>query len=411
MGGLDEGVCVCGGSMSILVNGSPTEEISIHRGLKQGDSLAPFLFLLVAEGFSGLMRKATKASLFEGFEIGRNGLVVTHLQYADDTLCIGKATVDNLWVMKSILRGFEMASSLKINFLKSSLIGENVRDDFMEMACDFLNCSRGSIPFKYLGLLVGANGRILPTWEPFVDLMNRKLNAWGHKYISFRGRIVLLNSVLNSIPIFYLSFIKMPVKVWRNVVRIQREFLWGGVGGGKKINWVKWETICQHKKNGGLGVKDIRVMNVCLLAKWRWRLLDGEITLWKEVLEEKYGPCVGSLLEGSNYSWPRRSSLWWKDVLKVGDFGVLGWFNAKVLRSVGNGMNTSFWNDKWIGERCFRLKYPRLFLVSNQREAKVGEVGLVSAMGREWMFTWRRHLFVWEEELLVSLMEDLEGFT
>jgi len=209
MGGLDEGVCVCGGSMSILVNGSPTEEISIHRGLKQGDSLAPFLFLLVAEGFSGLMRKATKASLFEGFEIGRNGLVVTHLQYADDTLCIGKATVDNLWVMKSILRGFEMASSLKINFLKSSLIGENVRDDFMEMACDFLNCSRGSIPFKYLGLLVGANGRILPTWEPFVDLMNRKLNAWGHKYISFRGRIVLLNSVLNSIPIFYLSFIKM----------------------------------------------------------------------------------------------------------------------------------------------------------------------------------------------------------
>ena len=194
-------------------------------------------------------------------------------------------------------------------------------------------------------------------------------------------------------------------------MRIQREFLWVGVGGGKKINWVKWETICQHKKNGGLGVKDIRVMNVCLLAKWRWRLLDGEITLWKEVLEEKYGPCVGSLLEGSNYSWPRHSSLWWKDVLKVGDFGVLGWFNAKVLRSVGNGMNTSFWNDKWIGERCFRLKCPRLFLVSNQREAKVGEVGLVSAMGREWMFTWRRHLFVWEEELLVSLMEDLEGFT
>jgi hypothetical protein len=51
-------VCVCGGSMSILVNGSHTKEISIHRGLKQGDPLAPFLFLLVAEGFSGMMRKA-----------------------------------------------------------------------------------------------------------------------------------------------------------------------------------------------------------------------------------------------------------------------------------------------------------------------------------------------------------------
>jgi hypothetical protein len=50
--------CVCGGSMSILVNGSPTEEIEIKRGLKQGDPLAPFLFLLVAKGFSGLMENA-----------------------------------------------------------------------------------------------------------------------------------------------------------------------------------------------------------------------------------------------------------------------------------------------------------------------------------------------------------------
>lgn len=101
----------------------------------------------------------------------------------------------------------------------------------------------------------------------------------------------------------------MPVKVRRNIVIIQREFLWGGVGGGKKISWVKWETVCQHKRNGGLGVKDIRVMNVSLLAKWRWRLLDGERTLWKEVLAEKYGPCVGRLLDRDDYSCPRVSSL------------------------------------------------------------------------------------------------------
>ncbi|RHN71145.1 putative reverse transcriptase zinc-binding domain-containing protein [Medicago truncatula] len=72
-------------------------------------------------------------------------------------------------------------------------------------------------------------------------------------------------------------------------------------------------------------------------------------------------------------------------------------------------MNTSFWNVKWRGKRCFRLKYPRLYSISNQREARVGEVGVVSEVGRVWLFSWRRHLFVWEEELLVSLMEDLEG--
>jgi hypothetical protein len=105
----------------------------------------------VAEGFSGVMRNVVSLKLFEGFEFRRNGLVVSHLQYADDTLCIGMPTLDNLWTMKAVLRGFEMASGLKINFSKSCLIGVNVSNDFMEMACNFLNCSEGSLPFKYLG--------------------------------------------------------------------------------------------------------------------------------------------------------------------------------------------------------------------------------------------------------------------
>jgi len=181
--------CVFGGSMSVLVNGSPTEEINIHRGLKQGDPLAPFLFLLVAEGFSGLMKNAVNLNLFEGFAFGGNGLVVSHLQYTDDTLCIGKATVENLWAMKSLLRGFEMASGLKINFFKSSLIGVNVSNEFMELACNFLNCSEGRLSFKYLGLPVGANPRSMSTWEPLMEMLGGKLNTWGHKYISFGGRM------------------------------------------------------------------------------------------------------------------------------------------------------------------------------------------------------------------------------
>lgn len=242
-----------------------------------------------------------------------------------------------------------------------------------------------------------------------MEVLSGKLNIWGHKYISFGGRIVLLNSVLNSIPIFYLSLLKMPVHVGKRIVRIEREFLWGGVGGGNKISWVKWKTVCQQKKNGGLGVKDIRVMNVSLLAKWRWRLLDGERTLWKEVLNAKYGHCVGRLLERESMVWPRHASSWWKDVINLGDFGGIGWFNSEVERKVGNGLASSFWNDKWIGDRCFRLKYPRLYSISNQKEALVGEVGVVTEVGTEWRFEWRRHLFMWEEEVLLSLTEDLQG--
>ena len=69
--------CVFRGSMLVLVNGSPTEEINVQRGLKTGDPLAPFLFLLVAEGFSGLMSTAVKRNLFHGFEIKRGYLHIT----------------------------------------------------------------------------------------------------------------------------------------------------------------------------------------------------------------------------------------------------------------------------------------------------------------------------------------------
>jgi hypothetical protein len=196
--------CVFAGSMSVLVNGSPSEEINIQRGLKQGGPLAPFLFLLVAEGLGGVMKKAVEMNRFRGFKVRDSDVVISHLQYADDTICVGEASINNLWALKAILRGFEMVSGLKVNYWKSSLMGVNVSHDFMTLASTFLNCKTSTIPFKYLGLPVGANPRRLSTWEPLLEALRKRLSAWGNKYVSLGGRIVLLNSVLNAIPVFYL---------------------------------------------------------------------------------------------------------------------------------------------------------------------------------------------------------------
>lgn len=212
----------------------------------------------------------------------------------------------------------------------------------MELACNFLNCTQGSLPFKYLGLPVGANSGRTVTWEPLLEILNQRLNNWENKYISIGGRIVLLNSVLNSIPIFYLSFMKMPSKVWRKIVRIQREFLWGGVSGGRSINWVSWKEVCQPKHKGGLGMRDVRVINLSLLAKWRWRLIQDGAELWRKVLREKYGGSIGDVVESGDRYMPSFTSLWWKDLMKLDAGDNLNWFNSEVSRRVGNGDNTSF---------------------------------------------------------------------
>jgi hypothetical protein len=73
--------------------------------------------------------------------------------------------------------------------------------------------------------------------------------------VTVRGRIILLNPVLNAIPIFYLSFLKIMAKVVRTVIRIQRDFRWEGIRDGRKIRWVKWRTVCQPRCKGGLGGK------------------------------------------------------------------------------------------------------------------------------------------------------------
>lgn len=103
----------------------------------------------------------------------------------DDILCVGKATVQNLWTLKALLQGFEMASGLKVNFSKSCLIGINVPRDFMDMTCNFLGCRECNLPFKNLGLLVGANHRSITTWDSLLELMTKRLNSWGNRFVSF----------------------------------------------------------------------------------------------------------------------------------------------------------------------------------------------------------------------------------
>ncbi|MCH96040.1 RNA-directed DNA polymerase (Reverse transcriptase), partial [Trifolium medium] len=332
--------CVFAGNLSILVNGCPTSEINIQRGLKQGDPLAPFLFLLVAEGFAGLMRSAVDKNLFKGFGVGSEGLVVSHLQYADDTLCIGEATMDNLWALKAILRGFELASGLKVNFWKSCLIGVNVTTHFMDMACNFLNCKQGVIPFGYLGLPVGANPRRCATWDPLIEKLRRRLSSWRNRFVSLGGRIVLINSVLNAIPIFFLSFLKAPATVIKKIVRIQREFLWGGVKGGRKISWVSWKEVCKPKCQGGLGVRDVGKVNRSLLIKWRWRLLQKDNALWKDILVAKYGNDVRRKLHWIGSELPRKASAWWRDISGIDDHEGGSWFAQHVIRRLGDGYGT-----------------------------------------------------------------------
>ncbi|XP_058726321.1 secreted RxLR effector protein 78-like [Vicia villosa] len=107
--------CIFNNHMSVLVNGSATKEFKVQRGLRQGDPISPFLFVLAMEGLTALTKKAVEVGEFKPFKYGANDFVDI-LQFADDTIILGEPSYDNLWSLKVLLRSFELVSGLKINF-------------------------------------------------------------------------------------------------------------------------------------------------------------------------------------------------------------------------------------------------------------------------------------------------------
>src|SRR3954471_11504940 len=160
--------------MSILVNGSVSKDFKFQRGLRQGDHLSRFLFVLAMEGLTSLVRKSVEMGDFKPFKYGEKEYVDI-LQFADDTIILGESTRDNHWNMKVLLRGFEIVSGLRINFSKSSVSGVNIGNWLLRSATSFLGCKKGDIPFSFLGIVVGVNPRRRMVWVGVLsNIKNRR---------------------------------------------------------------------------------------------------------------------------------------------------------------------------------------------------------------------------------------------
>ncbi|RVX06966.1 putative ribonuclease H protein [Vitis vinifera] len=219
---------------------------------------------------------------------GGEGVNVSHLLFADDTLVFCGASKVQLLHLNWILMWFEAMSGLRINLDKSELIPVGCVNNVEELAAA-IGCKVGSLPTSYLGLPLGAQYRSRAVWDGVEERMRKKLARWKSQYISKGGRITLIRSTLANMPIYFMSMLSMPRKVRLRLERIQREFLWGGGALERKIHLVKWELVCLEKDNGGLGVKSLSILNKALLCKWSWRFAMEREAFWNQVIRGKYG--------------------------------------------------------------------------------------------------------------------------
>ena len=390
--------CISTASFSVMFNGSPAGFFRSSRGLRQGDPLSPYLFVVGMEVLSCLLKRAVEGNFISGCRLGnREGgeMVISHLLYADDAIVFCEANSEQLMCLRWTLMWFEAVSGLKINLNKSEIIPLGRVDNVESLAVE-LGCRVGSLPTRYLGLPLGATHRASGVWDSIEERFRKRLSSWKRQYISKGGRLTLIRSTLSSLPIYFLSLFRMPKIVCARLEKIQRDFLWGGGNLDRKPHLVNWKTVCLEKSRGGLGVRGLSVMNQALLCKWCWRFANERDSLWRMVISTKFGEEAGGW-----YSRDIRGGYGtglWKDIRKE-------WlsFSQNAIPSLGNGSRLAFWKDPWGDETVLSHAFPTLFNLAAHKDARVVDVWDFSVEVGGWSPVFLRPFNDWE-------MEEVERF-
>ncbi|GJX56798.1 RNA-directed DNA polymerase, eukaryota, reverse transcriptase zinc-binding domain protein [Tanacetum coccineum] len=211
--------CLESSRTSILINGSPTSEFNVKRGLRQGDPLSPFLFIIIMEGL--------------------------HVALTDSVLkqhSISQATYGIEWHLMMYKLWHAKTWLYAVRYLTTYLLG-----------------------FTPLRI----NMSLIVNWKPLVDKFRLKLSSWKANLLSYGGRLTLIKVVLGSLGIYFFSLFKAPVAVLKALDLARASFFWGGSTDSKKLSWVKWSNVLASLDKGGLAIGSLNSFNLALLHKWR----------------------------------------------------------------------------------------------------------------------------------------------
>lgn len=144
-----------------------------------------------------------------------------------------------------------------------------------------IGCNQQSFPQNYLGLPLSASKLPASAFSTYVDRTDKFLSSWQPLLLNNMGRVVLINSVLDSQLVYIISATQVPPEVINQIDKRRRSFLWAG---NKEFSAAKclvaWPNVCTTKKLGGLGIRDFGTHNICLLLNLVHRLHCTDSLTW-----------------------------------------------------------------------------------------------------------------------------------
>jgi ribonuclease HI len=332
--------CISSTSTSLLFNGSKLSPFLASRGLRQGDPLSPYLFLLCMEFLGALIDRKCDSGDWTKVKASRGGPGFSHVFFADDLLLFAKANDRNCAAIVNVLDEFCSMSGQKVSYTKSRIFfSPNVPVSTKHSICDYMGFLPTDSLGKYLGFPLLHKRQSSSDFHIITERVQAKLAGWKSKLLSPAGKLVLIQSAVTPILEYVMQCMSVPLKVCNSIDKLCRDFLWGSTLEKRKMHLVSWKKVTVHKSLGGLGIFSMRDRNKALLAKLCWRISTDHTSPWAQMLTQKY--LCPSRLTPSGKKLPC-SRIW--AACKLG--GII--FTQGIKWHIQNGNHVLFWLDWWL---------------------------------------------------------------
>lgn len=349
-------------SSAVLLNGVPGRSFAHKKGLRQGDPLSPLIFVLCMDVLFRMVDKAVLSNHLPAVGIGDTK--VHSLHFADDVLFFFDGSPRSATILKAILDAFSNCSGLKINFGKSTLTPINIAEAQAADISAIFNCPLQAFPLSYLGLPLSPKKLRRADYLPLIENIDKRLAGWKCASLSRGGRLILLNSVLSSLPLYFCSVFALPSWVIKDIDKIRRGFFWKGKNKTNGFHCLaNWKQICRPRTAGGVGIRNLQVANSALLMKSLWKYFSTPSLPWIALLKQKHykrRPAATAL------NAPKGCCPVWRGILRM-----QAPFFTSIDFILHNGTETPFWNSRWSGTSSLKNRFPNLHEASSNLHISV----------------------------------------
>lgn len=327
--------CFSINTISILLNDSICGTVKWERGLRQGDPISPYLFILFEELLSRMLHKLEREGKLHGVNLGRSSIPISHPLYADDLLIFCRAKCSEMLEVANCMKQFYHWTSYQVNNIKSGcFFSRNVPGHLRAKIKGILNIKELPKEAKYLGNPLFVSQNKTKDFEELWQKVEARLQSWRANLLSQSRRLVLVKSVITSIPIYTMSSCKLPKKWCKDLDQLANSFLWKGNSTSRpSYSLVSWSKVCRPKKLGRLGVRKLKEVNMALLCKIGL-YLETHINLpWVRAVKVKHFPSTTLMKAVGKQS----DSWYWKGFLSIRSVLTKG-----IWLKVGKGNNINF---------------------------------------------------------------------